>query len=66
MGLHIGFVSTRFAGTDGVTLEAGKWAGVFKACGHQIFWFAGMLDRRPERSYPVPEAFFLHEKNAWI
>ena len=26
--LNIGFISTRFAGTDGVTLEAEKWADV--------------------------------------
>jgi glycosyltransferase involved in cell wall biosynthesis len=34
--------------------------------GHQCFWFAGMLDRNPEKSYYVPEAFFQHEKNQWI
>ncbi len=25
---HIGFISTRFAGTDGVSLETGKWAKI--------------------------------------
>ncbi|MBW2740453.1 MAG: hypothetical protein JRE64_16770 [Deltaproteobacteria bacterium] len=30
MGKNIGFVSTRFAGTDGVTLESSKWAQVIK------------------------------------
>jgi hypothetical protein len=38
---NIGFVSTRFAGTDGVTLEASKWARVLAAKGHKCFWFAG-------------------------
>ena len=66
MSKNIGFVSTRFAGTDGVTLEASKWAAVFKSCGHRYYWFAGLLDRSPERSFPVPEAFFQHEKNRWI
>ena len=66
MGKNIGFVSTRFAGTDGVTLEASKWAAVLKQCGHRYFWFAGLLDRSPERSFLVPEAFFQHEKNKWI
>jgi glycosyltransferase involved in cell wall biosynthesis len=66
MSKNIGFVSTRFAGTDGVTLEASKWAEVFKRAGHRHFWFAGLLDRKPERSFPVPEAFFQHEKNRWI
>ena len=46
---NIGFVSTRFAGTDGVTLEASKWAQVLKRMGHNNFWFAGLLDRSPER-----------------
>lgn len=66
MNKNIGFISTRFAGTDGVTLEASKWAQVFKQKGHQCFWFAGQLDKSPERSMLVPEAFFQHEHNQWI
>jgi glycosyltransferase involved in cell wall biosynthesis len=66
MAKNIGFVSTRFAGTDGVTLEASKWAQVLKRMDHNYFWFAGLLDRSPERSFLVPEAFFQHEKNKWI
>ena len=27
---NIGFVSTRFSGVDGVTLESSKWADVFE------------------------------------
>ncbi|MFC1858880.1 glycosyltransferase [Thermodesulfobacteriota bacterium] len=66
MGKNIGFVSTRFAGTDGVTMEASKWAEVFRKNGHACFWFAGKLDRNPQRSFLVPEAFFQHEQNIWI
>jgi hypothetical protein len=66
MAKNIGFVSTRFAGTDGVTLEAGKWAQVLKKMGHKYYWFAGLLDRSPERSFLVPEAFIQHDKNRWI
>ncbi len=66
MKMNVGFVSTRFSGTDGVTLEASKWATVFQQCGHHNFWFAGLSDRRPERSFEIPEAFFQHEKNQWI
>jgi glycosyltransferase involved in cell wall biosynthesis len=66
MQKNIGFVSTRFAGIDGVTLEASKWAAVLRQGGHRYFWFAGLLDRSPERSFLVPEAFFQHEKNKWI
>lgn len=63
---NIGFVSTRFAGTDGVTLESSKWAEIMKKNGHSCFWFAGELEREPEKSFLVPEAHFQHEKNRWI
>jgi len=66
MSKNIGFVSTRFSGTDGVTLEASKWADVFTKNGHNCFWFAGKLDRDMEKSLLVPEAYFQHEKNQWI
>jgi lactate dehydrogenase-like 2-hydroxyacid dehydrogenase len=33
-GKHrVGFISTRFAGTDGVSLEAAKWAEVLERLG---------------------------------
>jgi len=66
MGKHIGFVSTRFAGTDGVSLEADKWSEILEKSGHRCFWFAGELDRDPERSLMVPKAFFKHEANQAI
>jgi hypothetical protein len=53
-------------GKRGVTLEASKWAQVLKSAGHNYFWFAGLLDRSPDRCFLVPEAFFQHEKNIWI
>jgi glycosyltransferase involved in cell wall biosynthesis len=66
MNKHIGFISTRFAGTDGVTLEASKWAQVLRTMGHDCYWFAGQLDKDRNRSMLVPEAFFHDEKNVWI
>jgi glycosyltransferase involved in cell wall biosynthesis len=57
---HIGFVSTRFAGTDGVSLETVKWAEVFEKEGFNCYYFAGELDRPPERSFLVKEAHFTH------
>ena len=66
MKKNIGFISTRFAGTDGVTLEASKWAQVLRGMGHACYWFAGKLDKDRTRSMLVPEAFFQHEKNLWI
>lgn len=58
--LRIGFVATRFAGTDGVSLESEKWAVELRAMGHDVYYFAGMVDRPAEKSREVPEAFFGH------
>ena len=58
---RIGFISTRFAGSDGVSLESDKWSRVLRAEGHEVFWFAGELDRPRETSMLVPEAHFTHE-----
>ena len=66
MAYNIGFVSTRFSGTDGVSLEASKWADVFEKQGHRCFWFAGELNRPEDRSYRVPEAHFTDHQNKWI
>ena len=55
---RVGFVSTRFFGTDGVSLETAKWADVLEAEGFQCYYFAGELDRIPEVSYLLPEAHF--------
>jgi len=57
---NIGFIATRLAGTDGVSLEASKWANFFEKEGLTCFYFAGECDRAPERSYIVPEAHFKH------
>lgn len=61
---RIGFVSTRFHGTDGVTLEAKKWAHILAGMGHECFWMAGQLDTPPERSHLAPLAFFNHPEVA--
>jgi len=57
---RIGFISTRFAGTDGVSLETAKWASILKRMDHECFYFAGVCDRPEEISYVVPEAFYRH------
>lgn len=57
---RIGFISTRFAGTDGVSLETSKWATVLERLGHECFYFCGQCDRPAEKSYVVPEAFYRH------
>ena len=57
---NVGFISTRIAGTDGVSLELEKWANVFEKFGWTSYYFAGELDRSPERCYLVEEAHFNH------
>ncbi len=64
--LRIGFVATRFAGTDGVSLEAEKWAVELRAMGHDVYYFAGVIDRPAEKSREVAEAFFGHPDVAAI
>lgn len=66
MNKNIGFISTRFAGTDGVSLEAYKWAEVLESLGHSCFWYAGELDRDPDKSFLVPEAHFQDAQNQWV
>ena len=63
---RIGFISTRFAGTDGVSLETEKWATILEGFGHTCFYFAGKCNRPAERSHVVPEAFFGHPAVAAI
>jgi len=57
---RIGFVSTRLAGTDGVSLEVEKWSSVFGSLGYDCFYFAGETDWAGEASYVVEEAHFDH------
>ncbi len=64
--LQIGFVSTRFAGTDGVSLESAKWAHVLWDFECRSYWYAGKLDRDPSCSMLVPEAYFEHPENMAI
>ena len=67
MGVNIGFVGTRFAGTDGVSLEAAKWAKLlWDANKHVSYWFAGKLDTNPEFSMLAPPAWFGYPDVAWI
>lgn len=66
MSKKIGFISTRFAGSDGVSLESSKWAEVLWSDQHVSFWYSGRNDRDPGCSYCVPEAYFGHPENLWI
>ena len=66
MSINIGFVSTRFAGTDGVSLESAKWAQVLWEDQHISYWYSGRSDRHPDITHSVPEAYFGHPENRWI
>lgn len=57
---RVGFVSTRIAGTDGVSLEIGKWAHVLERMGVDCYYIAGELDRPDERCVLIEEAHFNH------
>lgn len=63
---NVGFISTRFAGTDGVSLETAKWATVFQRQGFRCFFFAGELDCPPNCSYLAEEAHFTHPDIKYI
>jgi glycosyltransferase involved in cell wall biosynthesis len=66
MGHRIGFVGTRFAGTDGVSLESAKWAELLWDHEHFSYWYGGVLDRAETISMKVPYAYFGHPDIQWI
>lgn len=55
---RIGIVSTRLAGTDGVSLETAKWVQVLTSLGYECFFFTGESDWPEEQTYLLPEAHF--------
>jgi glycosyltransferase involved in cell wall biosynthesis len=57
---RIGFVSTRFKGNDGVSLETVKWRQVLERIGYECFFFSGLSDWDADKSLVVEEAFFAH------
>jgi glycosyltransferase involved in cell wall biosynthesis len=66
--MRIGCISTRLAGTDGVSLEATKLTTVLRGMGHQVFYCAGELDADgppgeliPEMHFSAPEARWIHD-----
>jgi len=66
--VNIGFVSTRLAGTDGVSLETGKLNDILTQAGHKTFYCAGELDPDgppgsliPELHFEYPEVRALHD-----
>ncbi len=64
--LRIGFVASRLAGTDGVSLEAQKWYEVFQGMNCQCFCFCGRTDWPSDRAYLSETASFMHDDIARI
>lgn len=58
--MKIGFLSTRLAGTDGVSLETHKWAVVAQRLGHEVFYCAGQLEEDAPNPTLIPEMHFRH------
>jgi len=60
-GQKVGIISTRLAGTDGVSLETAKWVKVLNSLGYESSYFAGESEWPEDRTYLLPEAHFIHE-----
>ena len=58
--MRVGFVSTRIAGSDGVSLEIEKWATVLGQMDHACYYIAGQSDRPDENFIVFSEAHFTH------
>ena len=64
--MNIGFISTRLAGNDGVSLETTKWAAAVRRLGHEVFYCAGELESDGPPGTLVPEMHFTTSENMWI
>ncbi|MBN1967589.1 MAG: glycosyltransferase family 4 protein [Anaerolineae bacterium] len=58
--MRIGFVATRLAGVDGVSLETAKLVTVLERMGHETFYCAGELEPGSPPGMLVPEMHFQH------
>ncbi|MFW5708839.1 MAG: glycoside hydrolase family 125 protein, partial [Chloroflexota bacterium] len=56
--MNIGFISTRLAGVDGVSLETAKMVQVLEEMGHQCFYIAGEFDSTAKPGWLVPSMHF--------
>lgn len=64
--MNIGFVATRIAGTDGVSLEVAKLATILQRLGHTCCYCAGELDPEFVPGFLAPEMHFAHPEAMWI
>ena len=59
--MHIGIISTRLNGTDGVSLEVEKWVRVLRRMGHEMFFCAGELGGYASGGTLIPQLHFDHQ-----
>lgn len=59
--MRIGFIATRLKGTDGVSLEVGKWSTVLRRMGHELFYCAGELGGYAQEGALIPKLHFAHQ-----
>ena len=64
--MNIGFISTRIAGTDGVSLEIAKLAAILERLGHRCCYCAGELDEARAPGQLVLQMHFAHPEARWI
>ena len=74
--MRIGHISFRFAGSDGVSLEAAKLTQILARMGHTSYYFAGELDPPSSSNNLIkaeiadavllPEAHFTHPAAVWL
>jgi glycosyltransferase involved in cell wall biosynthesis len=56
--MHVGIVSTRLAGVDGVTFEATKWEMALERMGHEVRMCSGAVDALRTSARLVPPMHF--------
>lgn len=59
---NIGFISTRLAGVDGVSLETKKLVDILTEAGHACYYCAGELEHDSVEGYLVPKMHFADEE----
>jgi len=59
--MRIGIISTRLKGTDGVSLEVGKWSKVLRRMGHELFYTAGELGGYAKDGVIIPKLHFANQ-----
>jgi glycosyltransferase involved in cell wall biosynthesis len=64
--MNIGFISTRLAGNDGVSLETAKLVTVLRRMEHACFYCAGELEAGGPPGRLIPEMHFETDENRWI